>query len=100
MTCSATVLLTVNVTTPPASDGPLAAEIVEWPAPCASATVLPATGLLLPSLTVTVIVEVVLPSATTNDGDALTLELPASIDEKATCAVWLSAVASVESVAV
>ena len=40
-------------------DAPLAAEIVEWPPPCASVTVLPLTGLPFASFSVTVTVDVV-----------------------------------------
>src|SRR5438876_5415394 len=43
----ATVSVTVNVTTPFASDGPLAAEMIDDPPLFASVTVLPLTGLLL-----------------------------------------------------
>jgi len=68
--------------------------------PCERVTVLPATALSLPSLTVTVIVDVVLPSATTEDGEAPTVELFASIEEYETTAVCVIVVESVESVAV
>ena len=67
MTVSAVVLVTVKVTTPPALDGPLAAEIDEepvWP----SETDLPATGFPKASVSVTVMVEVVEPSAGTDGG--------------------------------
>jgi hypothetical protein len=74
---SATVSFTVNVTTPLAVEVPLAAEIVELPPLFASVTVLPLTKLLLASLSVTVMVEVVEPSATTDVGLALTVELAA-----------------------
>ena len=69
--------LTVKVTTPFVSEGPLAAEIVELPPFLASVTVLPLTRLLFESLSVTVIVDVVDPSATTEVGLALTVELVA-----------------------
>ena len=71
----AVVDLTVKVTTPEASEGPEAAEIVSVaPRLEASITVLPGTGWLLASLSVTVTVEVVLPSAVTEDGEAETVE--------------------------
>ena len=76
MTVSALVSLTVRVTTPLALDAPLAAEIVELPLPALSVTVLPLTGLLFASLRVTVMVEDVDPSATTEVGLALTVEVP------------------------
>jgi hypothetical protein len=68
----------VKVTTPLASDGPLAAEITELPLPAASVTVFPLTGLLTESSNVTVIVLVVVPSATTDGGLALTVDVPGS----------------------
>jgi hypothetical protein len=67
--------VTVKVTTPLELDGPLAAEIVECPEPWASVTVLPLTGLLLASFSVTVIVEGVEPSAAIEIGLAVTVEL-------------------------
>src|SRR5580704_16529850 len=74
MVACATVSVTVKVTTPAALDGPLAAEITELPVFLASVTVLPLTGLLFASFSVTVIVEVVTPSATTDVGLALTVD--------------------------
>jgi hypothetical protein len=74
-TACATVSVTVNVTTPLALDGPLAAEITELPLPCASVTVFPLTGLLFASSSVTVIVEVVVPFAVTDVGLALTVDV-------------------------
>jgi len=68
------VSFTVNVTTPPAFEAPLAAEIVELPVPCERVTVLPLTGLLFTSSRVTVIVEVVEPSAVTEVGFAVTVD--------------------------
>ena len=67
---------TVKVTMPAALDGPEAAEMTGLPAPevLASVTVLPLTGLLLTSCKVTVMVEVEVPSATTEVGDALTVD--------------------------
>src|SRR5205814_1094674 len=77
-----TVSLTVKVTTPLALEDPLAAEIVELPLPAVSETVLPLTGLLFASLSVAVMVEVVAPSAATEAGlalrvDVLALTVPA-----------------------
>jgi hypothetical protein len=71
---------TVKVTTPLELDAPLAAEIVELPLPAASVTVLPLTGLLPASSSVTVIVEVVEPSAATDVGLALTVDFDALTD--------------------
>src|SRR5205809_3825090 len=70
---SATVSVTVSVTTPFASDGPLAAEMIDEPPLFASVTVLPLTGLLLEFLSVTVMVDDVLPSAVTDAGLAATV---------------------------
>src|SRR5258708_2531275 len=66
----AVVELTVNVTTPPAVDGPDAELIVGPPGPelLTRDTVLPLIGLSLTSLRVTVMVEVVLPSASALPG--------------------------------
>ena len=75
MTASAFVSFTVKVTTPLALEGPLAAEIVELPVPCDRVTVLPLAGLPFASRSVTVMVEVVKPSAVTEVGLALTVEL-------------------------
>jgi hypothetical protein len=67
--------VTVKVTTPEPLEGPEAGEIVSVaPRLEASVTVLPETGLLLASLSVTVIVEVVEPSAVTELGEAPTVE--------------------------
>ena len=99
----AVVDLTVKVTTPEPSEAPEAAEIVSVaPRLEARVTVFPATGLELASLSVTVIVEVVLPSATTEAGLALTVDwaavgVPAA---KVTVAVCVISRVSVESVAV
>src|SRR5579859_6301102 len=60
---------------PVASEGPLAAEIVELPPLLASVTVLPETGLLWASRSVTVIVAVLVALAVTEVGLALTVEL-------------------------
>ena len=51
--------------------------IVEEPPPLASVTVLPETGFEFASLSVTVTVEVVLPSARTEPGEALTVDCAA-----------------------
>jgi hypothetical protein len=69
---AAVVDVTVNVTTPESLLGPDAALIVGEPEPevLASVTVLPETGLLSTSFKVTVIVEVVEPSAVTEVGEA------------------------------
>ena len=102
MTVSAFVSFTAKVTTPLAFDEPLAAEMVELPAPCARVTVLPLTGLLCASLIVTVIVEIVAPLAVTEVGLAVTVELlavgvPAV---NVTAAVCVMVALSVVSVAV
>lgn len=70
MTDSAFVSFTVKGTTPLAVDKPLAAEIVELPLPADSVTVLPPV-----SSSVTVMVEVVEPLATTDTGVATTVEV-------------------------
>ena len=78
----AVVDVTLKVTTPEASLGPEAALMVEEPGPevWARLTVLPATGLSLASSRVTVIVEVVVPSAGTEVGTATTVEVEAEGD--------------------
>ena len=91
--------MTVNVTTPLGLEGPLAAEIVELPDPCASVTVFPLTGLSLTSLRVTVIVEVVEPSATTEVGLALTVEWPALAVPPVMVSCWLAVLALSAAVA-
>jgi hypothetical protein len=74
----ARVDLTVKVTTPEAFEAPDAAEIVsDAPRLEAKVTVFPATGLLFESSRVTVTVEVDIPLAVTEDGEALTVELAA-----------------------
>jgi hypothetical protein len=77
---AAVVDLTVKVAWPEASLVPWVVVMVGVPEPevLASVTVLPETGLLLPSFNVTVIVEVVEPSAVTEEGEAATVEFPAS----------------------
>jgi len=67
---------TLNVTTPVSLEGPEAAEMVSVaPRLEANVTVLPATGLLVASFKVTVMVEVVTPSLATVVGLAATVEL-------------------------
>jgi len=102
VTVWAVVSLTVNVTTPLVLEAPLAAEIIELPVPAARVTVLPLTGLLLPSLSVTVIVEAVEPSATTDAGLAATVDFDAltTPSVKVTEAVGVTVIESVVSVAV
>ena len=102
MTVSAFVSFTVKVTTPLAFEGPLAAEIVELPVPCERVTVLPLTGWLFASIRVTVIVEVVEPSAVTEVGLALTVDLVALAGPatKLTVAVCVIVTLSVVSFAV
>ena len=94
--------MTVKVTTPLALDAPLAAEMVELPVPCDRLTVLPLTGLLFASSKVTVMVEVVEPSAVTEVGLALTVDLlPLTAPAvKVTCAVCVIVMVSVVSFAV
>jgi len=72
----AVVDFTANVTTPATSLGPDAALMVGVPGPavCAKLTVFPGTALPFASFSVTVIVEVVEPSATTDVGDAVTVD--------------------------
>ena len=69
----------MNVATPEASVVPWVVVMVGVPAPedFASVTVLPATPTLLPSFKVTVTVDVVVPSAVTDVGEAATVELAA-----------------------
>jgi hypothetical protein len=72
--------VTVKVTTPESLEVPEAAEIVSVPAARldASVTVLPGTAALVASSKVTVMVAVVLPSASTELGAAATVEVSAS----------------------
>ena len=76
--------------------------IVEEPLPLARVTVLPETGFELASLSVTVRVEVVEPSATIEAGAALTVDCAAVTGPavKVTVAVWVTVTESVVSVAV
>jgi hypothetical protein len=84
----------VKVTTPLELDEPLAAEMVELPLPWDKVTVFPLTGLLFPSLSVTVIVEVVVPSATIEVGLAFTVEVlaltPLEVMLNALLVVWVN----------
>ena len=75
---------------------------VTVPSVPARLTVLPGTGLLLPSRRVTVIVELATPSATTEVGLAVTVEAVADTvpTVKVTAAVCVTVIASVVSVAV
>jgi hypothetical protein len=69
---------TVKVTTPVELEVPEAAEIVSVaPRLEASVTVLPDTGLLWASFNVTVIVEVLTPSAATDEGEGATVDCAA-----------------------
>jgi hypothetical protein len=81
---------------------PLTVEMVELPVPCDKVTVFPLTGLLCASWSVTVMVEVVEPSAVTEVGLALTVDVPAFTAPavKVTVAVWVMVTLSVLSVAV
>src|SRR5438477_788768 len=76
--------------------------MVELPAPCANVAVLPLTGWLFASLSVTVIVEVATPSAASHVAVALTVDVPALTGPtvKFTVAVWVTVTESVVSVAV
>src|SRR4051812_23185838 len=102
VTLSATVLEAEKVATPEALVFALPGEIEEEPAPCASVTALPATGLLCASLSVTVIVELADPFALTDVGDAETVEFAAvtAPGVNATSAVCVIVVESSVSVAV
>ena len=71
---SATVSLTVNVACPDAFVVPDTVVIVDDPPPLASDTVLPEAALPLTSFRVTVMVEVVVPFAVTDPGDAETVD--------------------------
>jgi hypothetical protein len=92
--------VTVNVTTPVAVDEPLAAEIVELPLPAVRDTALPVTGLPPASFRVTVIVEVVAPSARTDVGLAVTVDTEALTAPVVILKALLVAVPSPELVAV
>ena len=95
--------VTVKVTTPFVVEGPEAAEIVSVaPRLEASVTVLPGTGVLLPVKRMTVIVDVVMPSAGIGVGKAVTVELVGlgTKGAKFTVAVCAITILSVVSVAV
>jgi hypothetical protein len=95
--------VTVKVTKPLVVEVPEAAEIVSWVGRLeARVTVLPETGLLKASLNVTLIVVVATPSAATEAGEAVTIELVALTDVgvKVTVAVCATTMTSVPSVAV
>jgi hypothetical protein len=77
MIASAVESFTVKEACPLEFVVPLTVVIVELPLPAVSVTVLPLTKLLLASFSVTVIAEVVEPSAFTVVGLALTVDLPA-----------------------
>src|SRR6185503_8777357 len=74
VTDCATVFVTSNVTTPDAFDDALEGVIADDPLPWLSVTVLPATGLDCASRSVTVIVEVVEPSAVIGVAEAVTVD--------------------------
>jgi hypothetical protein len=76
VTLSAVLFVAVNVAWPLALETPSTTVTSGWPAPSIE-TILPLTGLLFASLSVTVIVEAEEPSAGTVVGLALTLELVA-----------------------
>ena len=102
MVASATVSLTVKVATPEALVTPETVVIVDEPPDFASVTVLPGTGFVFASRSVTVTVEVVTPLAVTDAGAAPALEAAALgvPGVKVTAAVWVTVTESVVSVAV
>ena len=102
MVDSTAASLTVNVATPEPLVTPETVVIVEEPPPFASVTVLPETGLDCASFSVTVIVEVVLLSASTDAGDADTVDWAAVTGPavNVTVAVCVTVTVSVVSVAV
>ena len=76
----AVVVFTVKVTTPEVSEAPEGAEMLSAaPRLEEIATVLPGTGLPLASLSVTVMVAVVVPSATAEEDEAVTVETEALV---------------------
>src|SRR5207237_856391 len=93
-----TVSFTVNEYWPLALVVPLTVVMVELPPLAASETTLPLTGWLEASFRVTVMAEVVLPSATTDVGLALTVDVLAltAPSVKVTVAVWVMVIESVE----
>jgi len=86
--------VTVNVTTPKELEGPEAAEIVSRaPRLDTRLTVLPGTGLLFKSSSVTATVELLTPSAVTNPGEAVTVDTNVSTGPgvyATVAAVWLA----------
>ena len=94
--------LTVKVATPEPFVTPETVVIVEEPPDLASVTVLPATGFDCASRSVTVIVELVEPSAVTEAGAALTVDCAAVTAPavKLTDAVCATVIESVVSCAV
>jgi len=101
---AAVVDATVKVAWPEASVVPDVVAMVGVPEPevLASVTVLPETGWLLASFNVTVIVEVVLPSAVTDEGEAATADCAAVTGPtvNVTVAVAVTVTLSAVSVAV
>jgi len=96
------VLFTVNVACPLLPVIPFVVVIIELPPPWDSVTVLPLTTLLCASSRVTVMVEVVAPSAAMVVGLAVTVEVavlgvPAV---NVTCTVWVMVMESLVSLAV
>ena len=77
VTASALVLFTVNVASPLLFVVPDTVVIVELPVPCASVTVLSLTGLPFVSFNVTVMVDVAVPFASTEEEEAATVEFAA-----------------------
>src|SRR3954451_10119825 len=102
MVASATVSLTANVAIPDAFVTPETVVIVEDPPAFASVTVLPATGLDCASRRVTETVELAVPSAVTEPGDADTEDWAAVAGPAPNCteAVCATVTASVVSWAV
>src|SRR5207244_2886875 len=94
--------LTVKEAWPLALVVPLTVVMAELPPLAASDTTLPLTGWLEASFRVTVMAEVVLPSATTDAGLALTVDVLALTAPavKLTAAVWVTVMLSVLSFAV
>ena len=92
----------MKVATPEPLVVPETVVIVELPAPWPSETDWPATGLPKVSLAVTVIVELLEPSAVTDPGEDETVDWVALTvpDVKVTVAVWVRVRVSVVSVAV
>src|SRR5204863_7738641 len=98
----ATVSFTVKVAWPLALVVPLTVVMVELPLPAVRETAFPVTGWLFASLRVTVMVEVVVPSAVTEAGLALTVDAVALTGPtvNVTVAVCVTVTLSVVSLAV